>query len=87
MDSRDQLNISEFRESLDLLSAIREGVERGEIMSIVVVCELTDGSLCGGTTATQNQFAVAGYLIKWAMRRLGFADHNDVRAMLGGRTE
>jgi hypothetical protein len=81
LDSNEQLNISEFKEALDLLDAVREGVQRGEIMSVMVICEKTDGDLCGGNTATQNQFTVAGYMLTWALRRLGFTQFQDVRKM------
>jgi hypothetical protein len=76
-----ELNIKEHSQALQLLDDFKQKVEAGEIMSLIVICEGTDGSMMGGTTATQNQFAVAGYMLSWAMRRLGFTTFDDVRMM------
>lgn len=80
--TNDQLKIVEYEQAKDLLSYFTEKVEAGEIMSLTIVSELTDGNMCGGTTDTQNQYAVAGYMLAWALRRLGFVDHGDVRMMM-----
>ena len=82
MSQNEQFQIKEFDQAISVLDAIRQGVEAGEIMSLTVVCETTDGQMRGACTATQNQFAVAGYMLTWALRRLGFAQHDDVRAFI-----
>ncbi len=82
MSDHEQLNIKEYRQALDLLEVIRKQVESGEVMSVLAICERVDGEMEGGTTATQNQFAVAGYMLTWAIRRLGFTNFDDVRMML-----
>ena len=78
-DDNEQLNIREYKQSLELLDHFRKRIESGEILSMLIVCEQADGSMCGGTTATQNQFAVAGYMQLWAMRRLGMVGYDDLR--------
>ena len=80
--SKSQLNIAEYEQAQDLLGYFKEKVEAGEIVSMLVMVELADGNMCGGTTDTQNQYTTAGYMLTWALRRLGFADHDDVRMMM-----
>jgi hypothetical protein len=82
--NNEQINIKEYEQSLQLLEAIRKRVEDGEVLSLIVMCEMANGDMQGGTTATQNQFAVAGYMLAWALRRLGFTQFDDVRMMLKG---
>lgn len=80
--STNQLGIVEYRQALELLEHFRERVERGEIMSVLIMCEMSDGSMSGGCTATQNVFGIAGLALAWAMRRLGFTSFDDVRAVV-----
>ena len=81
----EQLRIKEFHQAMDAIETLKKQVEAGEILSVLVVCERTDGEMQGVTTATQNTFAVAGYMLTWALRRLGFTNFNDVRMMLHER--
>ena len=87
MDSpyNEQLRINEFHQAMDAIETLKKQVEAGEIMSVLMVCERTDGEMQGITTSTQNTFAVAGYMLTWALRRLGFTSFNDVRMMLHER--
>ena len=87
MPDNEQLNIKEYQESLQLLEAIKKDVENGSVLSVLILCEMADGSMKGGTTATQHQFAVAGYMLTWALRRLGFTTFEDIRMMLSPRGE
>ena len=68
----EEFRIKEYDESIKLMDELRTQVEAGEIMSILVVAERTDGHLWGGCTSTQNVFALAGYMLAWALRRMGF---------------
>ena len=71
--------IREYREALALLDYLKERVERGEVMSILAVCEDTDGTMSGSCTATQNTYAVFGYLLSWAMIRMGFVQDEKLK--------
>jgi hypothetical protein len=84
-ENDEQLNIKEYAQALELLEIIKKDVEEGDIMSVLIVCERTDGQMQGGCTATQNQYAMAGYMLTWALKRLGFTSFNDVRMMLEGK--
>lgn len=68
----EQLQIKEYAESLQLLDELRAKVEAGEVMSILAVSEMVDGSMGGWSTSTQNVYALYGYLLSWAMLRMGF---------------
>lgn len=83
--NNEQLNIREFGQAVDLLDQFKGMVERGEVMSVLVICEGTDGSIFGGTTGTQNQYTLAGAMLSWALRRLGFTRFDDVRMMSGSK--
>jgi hypothetical protein len=76
-----ELNIKEHEQAQQLLEDFKRRISSGEVMSLLIIAEGTDGSMMGGTTSTQNQFAVAGYMLSWAMRRLGFTTFDDVRMM------
>jgi hypothetical protein len=68
----EQFQIKEYAESLQLLDELRAKVESGEVMSILAVSEMADGSMGGWSTSTQNVYALYGYLLSWAMLRMGF---------------
>lgn len=70
----DYMRIKEYDQAVKLLDDIRAEVEAGNILSVTIVCETTSGDLYGGCTATQNKFSVGGYLLAWAMDRLGFTN-------------
>jgi hypothetical protein len=82
MPDNEQLRIKEYDQAMSILDLARGKVERGEVVSMLMLCEMADGTMEGCTTATQNQFAVAGYMVTWALRRLGFTQFDDVRMML-----
>lgn len=82
--NNDQINIKEYQEAKDLIKELSDRVDRGEILSMLVLSEMTSGDMLGATTSTQNQFAVAGYMVLWAMRRLGLTTFDDVRMMMMG---
>lgn len=67
-----EFQIKEYTESLQLLEDLRAKVEEGEVMSILAVSEMSDGSMGGWSTSTQNIFAISGYMLAWAMLRMGF---------------
>jgi len=67
-----EFQIKEYGESMALIDELRKQVEAGEVLSVLFVAERTDGDLWGGCTSTQNVFALAGYMLAWALRRLGF---------------
>jgi hypothetical protein len=79
------LNVKEYDQAIQLLDDFKRRVEEGEIISLLVICEGTDGGMLGGCTATQNQFSVAGYMLTWAIRRLGFTSFDDVRMVIAGK--
>lgn len=68
----EQFQIKEYAESLQLLDELRAKVESGEVMSILAVSEMADGSMGGWSTSTQNVYSLYGYLLSWAMMRMGF---------------
>lgn len=68
----EELELPERRQMLELLNELRECVEKGEILSILAVAEMADGSMWGSATTCQNVFAIVGYVHYWATRRLGF---------------
>ena len=68
----EQFQIKEYAEALQLLDDLRAKVESGEVMSVLAVSELVDGSMGGWCTSTQNIFAISGYMLAWAMMRMGF---------------
>jgi hypothetical protein len=80
----DQLRIREYEQALELIEAIKQDVLNGEILSVLIVCERSDGQMQGGTTATSNQYALCGYMFKWALNRMGFTTFSDVRNMIMG---
>ena len=41
-------------------------------MSLLLISERVDGTMWGGCTSTQNVFQVAGAMLSWALRRMGF---------------
>lgn len=83
----DYLKIKEYDQAIKLLDDIRAEVEAGNVMSVTIACETTGGELYGGCTATQNRFAVAGYMLAWAMERLGFANTDVFQKRLGEKDE
>ena len=64
----------EYDDALEMLEEMKKKVENGEIISVLILAEQVDGCMFGSTTHTQNVFAVAGYMMLWAMKRLGFQD-------------
>lgn len=80
--SDEQLRIKEYSQALDLLEDFKKEVEAGNVMSLVIVAECTNGDMRGGTTATQNVYAVAGYMLAWALRRMSFTTFDDVRKVV-----
>lgn len=72
MSLPEQFRIKEYAESLQLLDDLRAQVESGEIMSILAVSEMADGTMRGWSTSTQNVYALYGYFLSWAMIRMGF---------------
>jgi hypothetical protein len=73
----EQFQIKEYRQSLELLDDLRARVERGEVLSILAVCELSGGDMAGLCTATDNVYALFGYALSWTMRRMGFVNERD----------
>jgi hypothetical protein len=86
-DELNPLKIQQFDESMQLLDYTREKLLQGEIMSLLIISELTSGDMEGSTTATENVFGVAGYMMAWAMRRMGFTQFRDVRKMISMEDE
>jgi hypothetical protein len=74
---REEFQIKEYREALELIEELRKQVEAGEVMSVLFVAERTDGQMWGGCTTTQNVFTVAGYMLAWALRRIGFIQKDE----------
>lgn len=70
----EQLQIKEYRQAMELLDYFKQRIESGEVMSMLIICEMTSGEMAGGTTATQNVYSLAGYMMTWLMRRLGFVE-------------
>lgn len=68
----DGFKIKEYDEALQLIEELRAQVEAGEVMSVLFVAERTDGQMWGGCTSTQNVFALGGYMLSWALKRMGF---------------
>ena len=68
----EEFRIKEYDEALQLLDDIRGQVERGEVMSVLAVMELADGTMGGASTATTNVYALYGYLMSWGLLRMGF---------------
>lgn len=75
--------IKEYDQAIELLTTVLKEVEQGNIMSVLLLAETTDGAMFGATTATQNQFAVGGFMIAWALRRMGFTTFDDIKAIVG----
>jgi hypothetical protein len=69
---REEFRIKEYDQALKLIEDLRRQVEAGEILSVLFVAERVDDTMYGACTATQNVFAVAGYMLGWAMKRIGF---------------
>ncbi len=78
----EHLRIKEYDQAIKLLDDVRAEVEAGNIMSIAIVCETTGGEMFGGCTASQNKFALAGYMIAWAMDRMDFPNRSMFRTPL-----
>jgi hypothetical protein len=74
-----EFQIKEYDEALQLIEALREQVEAGEVLSVLFVSERTDGQMWGGCTSTQNVFALCGYMVYWALQRMGFVCNDAVR--------
>lgn len=74
-----ELRIKEYDEAIALLDEYKKRVEDGEIMSIVVVAECVDGGMIGARTSIQNVFAMAGYMLTWALRQMNFLQLIDVQ--------
>jgi hypothetical protein len=68
----EEFQIKEYKESVQLLDDLRERVERGEVLSLLAVMELTDGTMAGVSTSTANVYALYGYLMSWGLLRMGF---------------
>ena len=62
----------EYRECLELVTDLHGRVEKGEVVSILVVTEDSDGLMSGSSTSTENKYALFGYVLRWAMVRMGF---------------
>ena len=76
---QDEFQIKEYRESIQLLDDLRARVESGEIMTILAVAEMTDGSMAGWYTSTLNVFAMCGYIMSVAMIRMGFVQDEKLK--------
>jgi hypothetical protein len=73
MNFPEELRIKEYGEAVKLLDELRKMVEDGEVMSVLAVVEMADGGMGGMSTATSNVYALYGYLLSWAMIRMGFS--------------
>lgn len=69
---REEFRIKEYDQAIKLIDELRGQVEAGEILSVLFLCERTDGHMWGGCTATQNVFSMCGYMMMWALKRIGF---------------
>ena len=74
-----QYKIKEYDEALELIAELKRQVEAGEIMSVLCVTERTDVLMGGSCTSTQNVFAVGGYMMCWALKRMGFVQDDELR--------
>lgn len=77
MSLPDHYRIREYDQAIELLDDMRKKVESGEIMSLLIMAERTDGCMEGACTASQQVFSMAGYMISWAMRRMGFVENKE----------
>jgi hypothetical protein len=78
----EEFRIKEYDEMTALLDDYRKKLEEGNIISLLIMAERTDGQMEGGSSQTQNVFSVCGYALFWAMRRMGFMKEeweNDAR--------
>ncbi len=78
----EHMRIKEYDQSVKLLDQLREELDKGNIMSILIVAETTGGELWSGCTKTQNVYMLAGGLMSWAMTRLGFENNTQYRERL-----
>lgn len=78
MNFQTDLNLKEYDEMIELLDHVRADVEAGQLISILILSERVDGDLQGGCTSIQNAFAVAGYMLTWALHRIGFVRHENI---------
>lgn len=59
---------------VELARGLVARAESGEIQSLCYVAERADGFYETGSTALENEFAVAGNLLSMGMRLMGFND-------------
>jgi hypothetical protein len=59
---------------IEMAKSLVAKAECGEIQSFCYVAERADENYESGSTALENEFAVAGYLMSMGMRLMGFRD-------------